>query len=237
MAQSVQSGSRDAPLPAHTAIGMFSGLNPSMERTLVDDVTVDRPVEGTSELVPVAARAGRRPLATLDVPLERDVFLRTLLRELAGTLQEVIGLEDASGFVSVVGQNMGRRMDQDYRAALGTARLTREQVAEVLVDLKQRIQGDFYIIDQNDERIVLGNRACPFAEKVEGRPALCMMTSNVFGSIAAENLGYARVELQETIATGHPGCRVVIHLRPTGALASGGGREYFGSDDRNVGER
>ncbi len=31
---------------------------------------------------------------------------------------------------------------------------------------------------------------------------MCMMTSNVFGSIAAENLGYAKIELQETVATG-----------------------------------
>ena len=41
------------------------------------------------------------------VELERDVFLRTLVRELSGTLEEVVGLEEASGFISVVGQHMG----------------------------------------------------------------------------------------------------------------------------------
>jgi predicted ArsR family transcriptional regulator len=95
------------------------------------------------------------------------------------------------------------------------------------VDLKRRIQGDFYIIEQDDEKIVLGNRACPFAEKVLGRPSMCMMTSNVFGVVAAENLGYARVELQETIAEGEPGCRVVVHLRPSSEPARATGREYF----------
>lgn len=30
-----------------------------------------------------------------DVSLERDVFLRTLIRELSGTLQEVVGIEEA----------------------------------------------------------------------------------------------------------------------------------------------
>jgi predicted ArsR family transcriptional regulator len=154
-------------------------------------------------------------LKELSIPLERDVFLRTLIRELAGTLQDVVGLEEASGFISVVGQNMGRQIDQDYKAALAVSHLTREQVAAVFVDLKRRIQGDFYIIEQTDEKIVLGNRACPFAEKVIDRPAMCMMTSNVFGSIAADNLGYAKVELQETIATGAPGCRVVVYLKPT----------------------
>ena len=177
-----------------------------------------------------APRASRSPLRTLDVPLERDVFLRTLLRELAGTLQEVVGLDEASGFVSVVGQNMGRQMDRGYRAALGVPRLTRAQVADVLVDLKARIEGDFYVVEQDDDMIVLGNGACPFAEKVVGRPALCMMTSNVFGSIAAENLGYAKVELQAMIAVGYPGCRVVVHVRPTAAADAAYGREYFGGE-------
>lgn len=39
---------------------------------------------------------------TLDLPLERDLFLRTLIRELAGALQDVVGLEEASGFISLV---------------------------------------------------------------------------------------------------------------------------------------
>jgi predicted ArsR family transcriptional regulator len=163
----------------------------------------------------------------LPIPLERDVFLRTLLRELAGTLQEVVGLEEASGFVSVVGQKIGDRIDGEYRKALGVQRLNRQQVGEVLVDLKRRIQGDFFIIEESSEKIVLGNRACPFAEKVVDRPALCMMTSNVFGVIAAENLGYARVALEETIALGHAGCRVVVYLKPPLEGTEATGREYF----------
>ena len=164
-----------------------------------------------------------------DLPLSlgRDSFLRTLIRELSGTLQNLIGLEDASGFISVVGQNMGRQIDDSYKSALKVSSLSREQVAHVLVDLKQRIQGDFYIIEETDEKIVLGNNRCPFAEKVMGRPSMCMMTSNVFGSIAADNLGYAKVELQETIAAGASGCRVVIYLQGTEEAEDADGREYF----------
>jgi predicted ArsR family transcriptional regulator len=163
----------------------------------------------------------------LPVPLERDVFLRTLLRHLAGTLQDVVGLEEASGFVSVVGQKIGDEINSAYTSALAVDRLSRDQVADVLVDLKRRIQGDFFIIEEDDEKIVLGNRACPFAEKVVGRPALCMMTSNVFGSIAAENLGYAKVVLEQAIARGDSGCRVVVYLKPSEAAQQATGREYF----------
>ena len=53
-----------------------------------------------------------------------------------------------------------------------------------------------------------------------------MMTSNVFGVIAAENLGYAKVSLEQTIAQGHGGCRVVVYLAPTAAAQAASGREY-----------
>ncbi|WP_373065476.1 methanogen output domain 1-containing protein [Gemmatimonas sp.] len=167
------------------------------------------------------------PLAERPFPLERDVFLRTMLRELAGTLQDVIGLDEASGFISVVGQRIGDDLNQAYRNLLDVPALDRAQVADVLVDLKQRIQGGFRVVEQDDTKIVLANTVCPFGEKVLGRPALCMMTSNVFGSITAENLGYAKVVLEETIAEGHDGCRVVVHLQPSAASNAATGREYF----------
>lgn len=182
-----------------------------------------------SDPVLAPPRAGEKPdipLQQIDISLDRDIFLRTLLRELSGTLEDVVGLDEASGFIAVVGQTIGRRIDSEYKRALSLEHLSREQVAAVLVDLKARIQGDFYIIEESDEKIVLGNRKCPFGDRVKDRLSLCMMTSNVFGSIAAENLGYAKVELQETIAQGDPGCRVVVYLKPTPEAQAARGREY-----------
>lgn len=170
---------------------------------------------------------GTPDVASAEVALERDLFLRTLVRELAGELEDTVGLREASGYVSLVGQSVGDWLDADYRRALGVERMDRATVSEVLVDLKRRIQGDFYVISQDDETILLGNRACPFGDKVIGRPSMCMMTSNVFGSIAASNLGYARVTLEETIAEGHSGCRVRIDMRASDDQSREPGREYF----------
>ncbi|MFF9087483.1 methanogen output domain 1-containing protein [Streptomyces sp. NPDC014991] len=164
----------------------------------------------------------------VDIALDRDVFLRTLVRELATALESVIGLEEASGYISVVGQAVGTQIDEMYLKALGVDRLSGEQVAEALVDLKRRIKGDFHIIEQDTTKIVLGNRVCPFAEKVVGRESMCMMTSNVFGTVAARNLGYARVELEQTLARGDASCRVVVHLAPDTSVETAAGREYFG---------
>ncbi|WP_166259206.1 methanogen output domain 1-containing protein [Marinobacter salicampi] len=171
----------------------------------------------------------RIPVSQLDIPWERDLFLRSLVSELSSVLEDVVGLKEASGFISIVGQNMGNQMDLDYKRALEVSRLSRRQVADVLVDLKERIKGDFYIIEQNDDRIVLGNRACPFAEKVVGRSSMCMMTSNVFGVVASQSLGYAKVSLEETIAQGDPECRVVVYLKPDRESAAASGQEYFQS--------
>jgi hypothetical protein len=170
---------------------------------------------------------GDADLQQAAVPLDRDRFMRALIRQLAGSLEDVIGLEEAKGYFSLVGSIIGSEIGRSYLRALQCERLDPAQVAAVLVDLQRRIEGDFYIISQDDEKIVLGNRACPFGDQVLGRPSMCMMTSNVFGAIAASNLGYAKVELQETIARGHPGCRVVVYLLPDGKAADADGREYF----------
>ena len=99
----------------------------------------------------------------------------------------------------------------------------------MLVDLKRRIDGGFYIISADREKIVLGNTRCPFGDRVKDRTSLCMMTSNVFGAITAENLGYAKVSLDETIAAGYDGCRVVVYLKPGDESDHAEGREYYKS--------
>lgn len=170
--------------------------------------------------------AGADKVSDLAVPLDADVFLRSLLRELAGTLEKVVGLDEASGYISIVGGIMGEHMNGAYRRALQVETLTREQIGEVLVDLKRRIEGDFHILEEREDRIVFGNRRCPFREHVLGRPSLCMMTSNVFGSIAAENLGYARVDIEQSIAAGDAGCRVTVYLTPK-EMPEPNAREYF----------
>lgn len=177
--------------------------------------------------VPSAADELARQIAALAVPLDRDLFMRTLVRELANVLCDVVGIEQAAGFISVVGQGMGRQIDHSYRQALQVPRLDRAQVAAVLVDLKQRIQGDFYVVEQDDSRLLLRTRSCPFEDKVKGQKAMCMMTSNVFGSIAADNLGYAKVELRRTIAEGARECEVAIYLQPGPAVDQVDGRDYF----------
>lgn len=168
-------------------------------------------------------------VSDLALSIDSDIFLRSLLRELTGTLEEVVGLDEAAGFVSIVGQHMGEWFDTEYRKALGTERLGLQQVSDVLVDLKKRIKGGFYIISMDQDKIVLGNTRCPFGDKVLQRPSLCMMTSNVFGTVSAENLGYARVCMHKTIANGDKECKVTIYINQNNTAEQDEGREYYKS--------
>lgn len=166
------------------------------------------------------------PIKSIDIPLNNENFVKLLLNHLCGSLQEIIGMEEAEGFISMVGGKMGEHIDTQYRNALKVKKLTRNQVIEILVDLKARIGGDFYVIEESIDKIVFGNTHCPFGKDVFERPALCMMTSNVFGVIAAENIGYAKVSIDESIAINHDHCKVTLHLNPDDSVV---GREYYSS--------
>jgi len=174
--------------------------------------------------------AGQRADSDCSAKLDRETFFERMIVDLANTLQNLIGIEHSRGYFSIVAAKIGDHFNAVYRREHQTEKLSRDQVAQSLVDLKSHIAGDFHIIEQTDERIVLGNRQCPFGAMVEGKPSLCMMTSNVFGRITAQNLGYAQVEIEESIALGHGGCRIVVWLRPTDA-ADPNAIEYFGSDN------
>jgi predicted ArsR family transcriptional regulator len=162
-------------------------------------------------------------VTSADIDLTLDSFVLKLLRELTGAMEAVIGTEEASAYIARVGCVIGDWLNAAYHAELGPAAFDVPTVARIFVDLKDRIEGGFEVSRIEPDRIVLTNRRCPFGDYVKGRTPLCMMTSNVFGRIGAENFGYARVELDKTIARGDPGCLVVVHLRP---VPGGAGREY-----------
>ncbi|MED7788307.1 methanogen output domain 1-containing protein [Francisella sp. 19X1-34] len=170
-----------------------------------------------------------KDIQKINIPLERDGFLRTLLRHLTGTLQDTVGEEDSKGFVSVVGQVMGEEINMTYKNALSLEKIPKDLLSKVLVDLKERIKGEFYIIEETEDKIVFGNKQCPFAEKVIDRPSLCMMTTNVFGTIASDSTGYAKVSIDKAIANGDKECLVTVYLNPKSKEAKDNiGREFIG---------
>ena len=165
------------------------------------------------------------PPPSSDAP-EREGFFLDMLRDISGTLQEIVGLEEAEGYMSLVGTAMGARILARWMAETGRTRLEPADLPDLLLDLKARIGGGFRLARADGAGLEFLNDRCPFGARAEGRPSLCMMTSNVFGHIAAEAQGYARVELAETLAAGDTRCRVLVHFRRD----AGSGRVYFSAE-------
>ncbi len=170
-----------------------------------------------SEDIDAPVGRARLPLAVeaVDGYFPREPFLRALVVELAESVDRSQGPAVAEAAIAEVGAKVGHQMEQAYRADTGvTGDLTPEQVAGLYVGLKSAIGGDFYIVSVDDDKIVLGNRRCPFGDAVKQAPSLCRMTSSVFGGIGARSTdSEIAVHLEERIAVGDQECRVVIWLR------------------------
>jgi len=48
----------------------------------------------------------------LELGFDRDLFLRSLIHSLSGVLEDVVGLKEASGFLSVVGRDIGGQLNE-----------------------------------------------------------------------------------------------------------------------------
>ncbi|MDD9725612.1 methanogen output domain 1-containing protein [Roseovarius sp. SK2] len=180
-----------------------------------------RKVETADGPVRVVVDDGPAP----QVALEPCGFFNTVSATLAGTLENTIGLEDASAFVGVVGDQMGEDISRQYaRAEGGDLSQAPEALARILVDLKARLGGTFEIESYDDSEIVLVNGRCPFGTQVFGRSSLCMMTTMVFGRVVADRNGYASVKIEESLAMANDRCRVRVRLVDD---REGDGVEFF----------
>ena len=194
-------------------------------------VTAVLPVPRRTE--PVVVPPQRREAGTLPGVEEagpggfgKEPFLRALVVQLAAAVEAQQGPDAGAQAVTQVGVDVGGRMEDEYRAARGVVgRMTPEQIAECFVRLKGAIEGRFRVVEVTDEQIVLTNDRCPFGDVVQRAPSLCRMTSSVFGGIAARNSeSGASVTLEERIAVGDPGCRVVVRFG--GPEARSGAHHY-----------
>ena len=165
-------------------------------------------------------------LEQVELPINQKSFYLQTLIELNGVLDELIGESESGAFLNHVAEKIGNLFLTLYQDGTEKRRFTPHQLAEVLVDLKSRVGGQFSIVDVSKTRILLCNTRCPFGDSVIGRPSMCLMTSTVFGKIVADSNGYAGVNIDKAIAQGDDSCVIEILLEPTKNDPSSY-REYF----------
>ncbi|MGE3267893.1 MAG: ATP-binding protein [Chloroflexota bacterium] len=167
------------------------------------------------------------------IALSRDVFMRQLIAGLGHLNEGILGADIAGAYIMNVGLSMGAAIESEYKAFWKIERpFTLSEYAHVIVDLKQKIRGNFSLVSLEADKVVVRTSSCPFDEFVRQSPSLCFMTSSVFGGIAARNFGYSKVILHRRIALGDDGCLVTIFLRPTPESELAIGRVYYPDQDQ-----
>jgi predicted ArsR family transcriptional regulator len=179
-------------------------------------------------MAPSAANATLPNIGSLDIDFDHHGLVNTLVSDMAELLESIAGVEDACVYVSGIAARLETDVERRYKTALGVQHLSRDQVIDILVDLKNRAGGKFSLIEQDEDRLVFGSCACPLGNAASNHPSLCMLTSNIFGRMTANSVGYAAVDLDKTIARGDSHCRVVVHLKRTELGQDT--REYFRDD-------
>ena len=171
-----------------------------------------------------AARSDEQNADEPNPDLQR--FLQKMLGSVAGTLEEIVGLEEAKGYMSLVGEQLACSTD----IAPGRCASAYE-TGDLFVSMQRQVGGGFRVTSTGVDRVELQSLTCPFGRHVVGRPSLCMITSNMFGRLAAEQHGHVTVELAEAIARGDRRCVVRVNTAPDLEISTDNQRHFF-ADDR-----
>jgi DNA-binding NtrC family response regulator len=133
---------------------------------------------------------------------------------------------DRLNYIEQLGLTASDCFETAYRQELAQdGPLDHDKYADMIVEIKNKIGGNFSRASSEPGMVRVVNTRCPFGEAVMQAPELCKMTSSVFGGIAARNFGYAKVILDKRIAVGNGMCEARIYTDPNTA-SSFEGDEY-----------
>lgn len=154
----------------------------------------------------------------------------------AGGMSQGANCSSLEAFIKKIVLNSSEALEDIYRDSHELdGILTMQQYGELLVNLKNAIGGEFKVTAIDENSLSLKTSKCPFGSMIESAPALCHMTSSIFGGIAARNYGYAKVELKKRIALGSDHCDICIHRNPL-TCDNVIGDEYFSDGIKVIAE-
>lgn len=143
-------------------------------------------------------------------------------------------MNDSDRYIEQVGLSASRCLEESARTCLAySGPIRSDQYADIIINIKNRIGGNFSRASSEQGIIRVVNSSCPFGCSVREAPELCRMTASVFGGIAARNFGYGKVELRKRIALNDDYCEVCIYTNPVDA-ENKPGDEYHSEGDRII---
>ena len=104
--------------------------------------------------------------------------------------------------------------------------------ADMLSQIRNQAGGCFSVASVEDQRVRLVTTHCPFTDGATDKPYLCQLAASTFGTIAARNFGYAKIELTKRMSC-NDRCEVWICTDPTEGSRHAG-EEYRADGGRIV---
>jgi DNA-binding CsgD family transcriptional regulator len=143
--------------------------------------------------------------------------IRTLVHP--SVLQRVLGR---------IGEQIGRQVSEQHRLTHGLRLpFSRKEYGRCLSQsLPERMGWPCSLLEETADRLRFGIAACPFGRTTTSTPEFCWLTSGVFGGIAADHFGYAKVCLSRGSGTPPRNCCVTVYIRKTDDSIAADGTEY-----------
>jgi DNA-binding NtrC family response regulator len=166
-------------------------------------------------------------------PLNPIAFLQAFISQSVRVAEQHCSGDDsrAGGYIEHVGLTASQCLEEGARGCLGYHReINSDQYADVIINIKNRIGGNFSRASSPPGVIRVVNTRCPFGDNVRDAPELCRMTASVFGGIAARNFGYGKVVMNKRIALNDGCCDISIYTDSKSAGDQVGDEYYFEGD-------
>lgn len=146
----------------------------------------------------------------LPIPLNPESFFRSFIVELSCLLNDLYGIDTTAKIIQTTTQNVSTTIIQMYQDALETSQFSNQQVVEIVQDVMNRINGDFYLEKNTIPVILIKNQRCPFGNEVKRNPALCMITKEIHQSFFKETELEVSININQSIAEGASNCFIEI---------------------------
>jgi signal transduction histidine kinase len=144
-------------------------------------------------------------------PLTRESLMLQLITHLSKLTYSLFDDHFSREYIMAASLRMAQAIDKKCKEAYGNDdHLSLEQFINLQLSTSDKL---FHLTEKAENKVVVCSNTCPFEKIINEVPNLCMVTSAIFGGIAALNFGFSKVSLRKQIVLGDSCCEVCIYVK------------------------
>ncbi len=159
--------------------------------------------------------------------LDAGAIAYDILGTAAALGEAALGPEAISLCLDALGPLVGGEVEDQYRKRWNEwKQLTPAQYGYLVADLYGAMGGASALASADAEKVTVNSLRCPFGRTALASESLCTFTSSLFGTIAANNFGYAWVVRKHQTPVSEVECETTVYLTPSVRHEMDRGIEY-----------